>query len=930
MKTLLEWLMSFLLVVSIISNHDCNNNQHHCCCFQINAFIIKTNHRNYFHLKDKLGDTPLKKRRLAAVVGDNLGGHELSLSPPSNTKVGSSFLSSLSPQNSERDASSEKGKRSKIKIRSIINCKDQQELADHIRDNYDEIRHYHISFYWNAIANFAKPQQGQFQGKYQEQKLGQQITMFKPLLELTSDIFMKDSMVLQPKGLMLTIKSIARLNIWTGGIFASKNQRVWKIIETHILERKKKGFKKEEETASATMSWDTRDDDDDCELKVRDYVNIANTFANIRRRSDSLFKFIEHEILSSMESNQQNQEKNNMSLDPYHLSITVCAYVKSRYPAPKLFAAIASSAVCQIDAFQPKFLASMTYSFATCRHAAPEFFDAAAKVIILCNSGSGNNKRDSLNAQDIANTLWAYAKTGKSSPQLFDSMSQMMLDGSNDNNRNKLNFFNAQNIASTLWAYAKTRNSSPQLFDAMSQMMVSNDYRYKLKYFTTQEIANTLYAYAKTGNSSPELFDAMSQMMLGGNSNNIRSKLNSFNTQEIANTLWAYAKTGNSSPELFDAMSQMILSNNNRILNSFNTQDIANILWAYATVGNSSPELFDAMSQTMLNNNNSRSKLDSFYTQGIANTLWAYAKTGNSSPELFDAMSQMMLGGNSDNIRSRLNSFDTQNIANTLWAYAKTGNSSPELFDAMSQTILGGSSNNNKSKLDAFEAYGIADTLWAYALADHTNIDPKLVDALLYKVIPMIATIPSSSCYKFNSIILWSLAVLDCTNPNRAIPFFTEIARQYHNTTTTNNNNNGEELLLPGASASQLYQASLWYIGERQQESLLPNSLQREIQSLMKTDYRPQTISRLQREVGEVLEKEVKYLREEVICSQTGYSIDIVVQNDDNEGEEIAFEVDGPSHFNNNRSPTGSTVLKRRQLRNLGTRQLISIPYWEW
>jgi len=801
MKTLLEWLMSFLLVVSIISNHDCNNNQHHCCCFQINAFIIKTNHRNYFHLKDKLGDTPLKKRRLAAVVGDNLGGHELSLSPPSNTKVGSSFLSSLSPQNSERDASSEKGKRSKIKIRSIINCKDQQELADHIRDNYDEIRHYHISFYWNAIANFAKPQQGQFQGKFQEQKLGQQITMFKPLLELTSDIFMKDSMVLQPKGLMLTIKSIARLNIWTGGIFASKNQRVWKIIETHILERKKKGFKKEEETASATMSWDTRDDDDDCELKVRDYVNIANTFANIRRRSDSLFKFIEHEILSSMESNQQNQEKNNMSLDPYHLSITVCAYVKSRYPAPKLFAAIASSAVCQIDAFQPKFLASMTYSFATCRHAAPEFFDAAAKVIILCNSGSGNNKRDSLNAQDIANTLWAYAKTGKSSPQLFDSMSQMMLDGSNDNNRNKLNFFNAQNIASTLWAYAKTRNSSPQLFDAMSQMMVSNDYRYKLKYFTTQEIANTLYAYAKTG---------------------------------------------------------------------------------------------------------------------------------NSSPELFDAMSQMMLGGNSDNIRSRLNSFDTQNIANTLWAYAKTGNSSPELFDAMSQTILGGSSNNNKSKLDAFEAYGIADTLWAYALADHTNIDPKLVDALLYKVIPMIATIPSSSCYKFNSIILWSLAVLDCTNPNRAIPFFTEIARQYHSTTTTNNNNNGEELLLPGASASQLYQASLWYIGERQQESLLPNSLQREIQSLMKTDYRPQTISRLQREVGEVLEKEVKYLREEVICSQTGYSIDIVVQNDDNEGEEIAFEVDGPSHFNNNRSPTGSTVLKRRQLRNLGTRQLISIPYWEW
>ena len=46
-------------------------------------------------------------------------------------------------------------------------------------------------------------------------------------------------------------------------------------------------------------------------------------------------------------------------------------------------------------------------------------------------------------------------------------------------------------------------------------------------------------------------------------------------------------------------------------------------------------------------------------------------------------------------------------------------------------------------------------------------------------------------------------------------------------------------------------------------------------------------------------------------------------------GIKVGIEVDGPSHFIN-RDPTGSTLLKRRQVSTLDGIHIISVPYWEW
>ena len=49
-----------------------------------------------------------------------------------------------------------------------------------------------------------------------------------------------------------------------------------------------------------------------------------------------------------------------------------------------------------------------------------------------------------------------------------------------------------------------------------------------------------------------------------------------------------------------------------------------------------------------------------------------------------------------------------------------------------------------------------------------------------------------------------------------------------------------------------------------------------------------------------------------------------------NNGERIAVEVDGPSHFlGRSQQPNGATLLKRRQLRHFEWR-LVSVPYWAW
>ena len=72
-------------------------------------------------------------------------------------------------------------------------------------------------------------------------------------------------------------------------------------------------------------------------------------------------------------------------------------------------------------------------------------------------------------------------------------------------------------------------------------------------------------------------------------------------------------------------------------------------------------------------------------------------------------------------------------------------------------------------------------------------------------------------------------------------------------------------------------------------------------------------------------------IEEEYRDTRSGYSIDLLLRRRSAAGNtDWAVEVDGPTHFlGDGRTPSGSTLLKRRQLEQLGY-TVAPVPFWEW
>ena len=120
----------------------------------------------------------------------------------------------------------------------------------------------------------------------------------------------------------------------------------------------------------------------------------------------------------------------------------------------------------------------------------------------------------------------------------------------------------------------------------------------------------------------------------------------------------------------------------------------------------------------------------------------------------------------------------------------------------------------------------------------------------------------------------------------------------------------------------QLYQWQLWQ-QELESNVTLPPSLQKKCYDTFIS--RVPEPSKLQDDVISQLSSIGLELEEEV-QTKSGYRLDALVQVN---GKKVGVEVDGPSHFLG-RDPTGSTILKHRQVTTLDGISIVSVPYWEW
>ena len=100
----------------------------------------------------------------------------------------------------------------------------------------------------------------------------------------------------------------------------------------------------------------------------------------------------------------------------------------------------------------------------------------------------------------------------------------------------------------------------------------------------------------------------------------------------------------------------------------------------------------------------------------------------------------------------------------------------------------------------------------------------------------------------------------------------------------------------------------------------------------------PSNPSASQQQVSTCLRSMGLCVEDEFHCPESGYSIDMMVQDmrvggnstsGSGVGSRWAVEFDGPTHFLACRAPTGATLIKRHHLVLLGY-TLISIPFWEW
>jgi hypothetical protein len=121
---------------------------------------------------------------------------------------------------------------------------------------------------------------------------------------------------------------------------------------------------------------------------------------------------------------------------------------------------------------------------------------------------------------------------------------------------------------------------------------------------------------------------------------------------------------------------------------------------------------------------------------------------------------------------------------------------------------------------------------------------------------------------------------------------------------------------------SQLQQWQLWQ-DEIKSGIRLPSALREKCrQAFVSQSYQS---SIFQDDVISVLSSIGLRPKEEEL-TPSGYRLDALVEVN---GEKICIEVDGPYHFMN-QEPTGSTLLKRRQVSTLDGMRIVSVPYWDW
>jgi hypothetical protein len=440
-----------------------------------------------------------------------------------------------------------------------------------------------------------------------------------------------------------------------------------------------------------------------------------------------------------------------------------------------------------------------------------------------------------------------------------------------------LSKFDARSLSNLIYSYAlaeyvPTVEGGRTILDILALEAV-----YKLQHFNSHDLSNMLWSYAKLESSNSVLFKTAGDTIVGMNN------LGEFKPQHFSNIIWSYSTAGEAHPQLFSKLGDHIIAMKD--LGQFKPQALSNIIWSYATAGESHPQLYSKLGDHIV----LMRDLGQFKPQDFSNIIWAYATAGESHPKLFSKFGDHIIA------MKDMSAFKPQDFSNIALSYATAGQSHPLLFQKLAVVVI--------TRCNNFNSQDIANLLWAYATV--AIIDKHLFTSFA----PAVKSVLGQCNNQDFANIAWAYAV---SNVNYPVLFNIDFADALQ----AKANDFGTE------DYFQLHQWQLWQ-EELQSGIRLPSALCEKCRQAFISRL-PQP-SRLQDDVISVLSS-IGMLPEEEFLTSSGYRLDAIVKVN---SMKIGIEVDGPSHFMN-REPTGSTLLKRRQVSILDGIRIISVPYWEW
>jgi len=566
-----------------------------------------------------------------------------------------------------------------------------------------------------------------------------------------------------------------------------------------------------------------------------------------------------------------------------------------------LFDVFAQAAIPNLSEFNGQGLSNILWAYANVEVSNSKLFEQAGDSIVAMNN------LNEFWPQALSNILWAYATLDEQHPKLFKRLADHIVQLDN------LKEFWPQALSNTVWAYATLDEPHPKLYKKIGDHIIALD---NLNEFWPQALSNIVWAFTTAGETHPMLFERVAGHIVG------LDNLKSFKPQDLSNIVWSYATAGEQDTQLFKKVADHIVLLD---LVKFWPQALSNILWAFATSEESHPQLFKKVADHIVQLDN----LDKFNPQALSNTVWAYATLDEQYSQLFKKVSDHII-----ELKS-LHDFKPQALSNTVWAFATAEERHPRLFKRLADHIA------TLDNLDEFKLQALSNTVWAYATAGESQ--PQLFNKLAEEAIKRqrefnpqeianflwaLATNGQVDKHLFSSLVPSVKENLDKCNEQELINVAWAYSVANVDAPSVFNNDdfiNACQQKEDEFELEALRQLHQWQLWQEEIESYidLPSSLQKRCyEAFVSEDPTP---SKLQDDVISILSSMGLQPQEEVLL-KSGYRIDAVVEVN---GEQIAVEVDGPSHFIG-RELTGSTILKHRQVTALDGIQVVSIPYWEW